>query len=327
MSFDLATGPLLRVAHFGCGPDDPDRLFVAIHHFAVDGLTWPVVLEDSAQAYRQATGDTDVSLPAKTTSFKAWAHQLLELAETAGVVRSADRWLRLPWTEVASLPLDFDADMRANTNASAAVAEVELSVEDTQRLFGGPLRPERVIIAALARSLSSWTGSDTVLMDVLSHGRDAATDGVNLSRTVAFTLSYNPLVLSHPTWEAVPQTLGSVNAQIEELPEGYSFELLRFLSSRQELRRQLTMLPRAELLFNYAGPTDSERPDRLFTRATEATGPAESPRGLREHPVAVRATTTPNLRLTFVYSSELHRRETLEAKAAEVASAIRALLG
>ena len=60
---------------------------------------------------------------------------------------------------------------------------------------------------------------------------------------------------------------------------------------------------------------------------TELTGPEESPRGLRQYPIAIRAILTPDLRLRFVYSTELHRAGTIEARASEVAATIRGLLG
>ena len=93
-SFDLGQGLMLRVAHFGCGPDEPDRLFVTIHHFAVDGLTWAVFWEDLEQAYRQAARGDSVSLPPKTTSIKTWATQLERLVQTPHVADTAAEWLR-----------------------------------------------------------------------------------------------------------------------------------------------------------------------------------------------------------------------------------------
>ncbi len=117
--------------------------------------------------------------------------------------------------------------------------EYDFSPEDTRRLLDAQTRPEHVIITALAHSLSRWTSSRTVLIDVLSHGRDAAFDGVNLSRTVRFTLSYNPLVLSHPAWDRSLGTLDAVTEQIDGGPEGFSFELLRFLASDQDLRDRM----------------------------------------------------------------------------------------
>ena len=47
-SLDLRHGPLLRVTHV-----KPDRLVVVIHHLAVDGVSWRILLEDLESAYRR----------------------------------------------------------------------------------------------------------------------------------------------------------------------------------------------------------------------------------------------------------------------------------
>jgi non-ribosomal peptide synthase protein (TIGR01720 family) len=326
-SFDLGQGLLLRVAHFGCGPGEPDRLFVTIHHFAVDGMSWGVFWEDLEQAYRQVLAGEAVSLPPKTTSFRTWAAQLEQLAHSARVVDTAEGWLRLPWEAVAPLPLDgIEASSRRNTNASADMMALELGPELTRRLLDSRWRPEHVIMTALARTLSTWSASPTVLIDVLSHGRDAVLDGVNLSRTVAFTLSYNPIVLRHPTWVGSPELLDDVTRQIAASPEGFSFDLLRYLAPDEALRGRFMALPRAELLFNYAGLESGREDDELWQAATEPSGPEEAPDGLRQYPIAVRATVAPDLRLAFVYSRELHTAATIEARVAEVEAALRGLL-
>ena len=51
-SLDLAQGPLLRVVLFDLGEDRPARLFLVIHHLAVDGATQlgPVRLEATGYA-------------------------------------------------------------------------------------------------------------------------------------------------------------------------------------------------------------------------------------------------------------------------------------
>jgi amino acid adenylation domain-containing protein len=325
-SFDLGSGSLLRVAHFDRGPSNDDRLFIAIHHFAVDGMTWSVFMEDLEHAYDQAVEGRPVTLPPKTTSIKSWASGLERMAAMPEVTDLSAEWLRLPWHEVARLPTDQESDAAMNTNASVSTVELELGPEETSALLGGRMRPEHVILTAVARALSRWTASRTVLIDVLSHGRDAASDDVNLSRTVGFTLSYNPLVVSHPTWEERPETVEALAGQVERGPQGFTFELLRFKAPDPDLRQRLSELPRADVLFNYAGAFLTFDDGSSWTWAAEPIGPAESPRGLRQYPLAVRALLVPNLRLVFIYSRELHRRETIEAKAAEVVATIRQLL-
>jgi len=50
-SLNLAEGPL-RVA-VGSGDNQPNRLLLVIHHLAVDGVSWRILLEDLQQAYQQ----------------------------------------------------------------------------------------------------------------------------------------------------------------------------------------------------------------------------------------------------------------------------------
>ncbi|PWB29002.1 non-ribosomal peptide synthetase, partial [Pseudomonas sp. SDI] len=68
-SLDLRNGPLLR-AVLNTNADGEQRLLLVIHHLAVDGVSWRILLEDLQTAYRQQP------LPAKTSSVKAWAEQL-----------------------------------------------------------------------------------------------------------------------------------------------------------------------------------------------------------------------------------------------------------
>ena len=324
-SFDLGEGLLLRVAHFDCGPDEPDKLFVTIHHFAVDGMSWSVFWEDLEQAYRQAAAGEPVSLPPKTTAFRTWATELELLAHSSRVTQSVASWLQGPWDRVARLPLDFEASSSANTNASAATVVTELSAADTRRLVESRWRPEHVILAALARMLSTWTSSDTVLIDLLAHGRATALEGVNLSRTVGFILAYHPLLLRPTSWDCL-ELPDAVVARLQDGPEGLSFDLLRYLAPDPAVRDRFAGLPRAELLFNYAGVQEDPDADALLVPIDDPSAPEAAPTGLRQHPIAVRATLTPNLRIAFVYSRELHQAATIEARVAEVMAFMHELL-
>ena len=68
-SLNLQDGPLLRVALVALA-DGTQRLLLVIHHLAVDGVSWRVLLEDLQAAYQGQ------ELPAKTSAFQAWADKL-----------------------------------------------------------------------------------------------------------------------------------------------------------------------------------------------------------------------------------------------------------
>ena len=52
-SFNLTDGPIIRVALFDLGPDEPCRLMITIHHLAIDGVSWRILIEDLQSAYHQ----------------------------------------------------------------------------------------------------------------------------------------------------------------------------------------------------------------------------------------------------------------------------------
>src|SRR5262249_30355438 len=95
-SLDLAHGPLLRVVYFDSGPGQPGRLLLVIHHLAVDGVSWRVLLEDLLTAYQQLQKGRAPQLPPKTTSFRQWATRLVDYARSAEVRREAAFWLARP---------------------------------------------------------------------------------------------------------------------------------------------------------------------------------------------------------------------------------------
>ena len=80
-SLDLANGPLLRALLVSLD-DGTQRLLLAVHHLAVDGVSWRVLLEDLQQAYAQLAAGSAATLPDKTSAYQAWAGHLQAHART-----------------------------------------------------------------------------------------------------------------------------------------------------------------------------------------------------------------------------------------------------
>ena len=74
-SLDLQKGPLLRGVLVN-GPHGKQRLLLAIHHVAVDGVSWRVLLEDLHTLYQQLAAQQPVKLANKTSALRAWATRL-----------------------------------------------------------------------------------------------------------------------------------------------------------------------------------------------------------------------------------------------------------
>ena len=74
-SLNLHEGPLLRALLVEMGAAG-QRLLLVVHHLAVDGVSWRLLLEDLQTAYDQARQAQPVRLPAKSSAYQAWAARL-----------------------------------------------------------------------------------------------------------------------------------------------------------------------------------------------------------------------------------------------------------
>ncbi|WP_460015804.1 condensation domain-containing protein, partial [Mycobacterium avium] len=108
------------------------RLVLIIHHLAVDGVSWRVLLEDLNIAWGQHHNGQPIVLPAGGTSFARWASLLAEHASSPAVVEQADAWRRVAATPPALPPVRPEAD----TYQSAENLAATLDTETTRTLLG-----------------------------------------------------------------------------------------------------------------------------------------------------------------------------------------------
>jgi amino acid adenylation domain-containing protein/non-ribosomal peptide synthase protein (TIGR01720 family) len=331
---DLAKGPLLRVAYFDVGPSRPAQLLILVHHLAVDGVSWRVLLEDLHAAYMQLSRGEPVRLPPKTTSFRYWAERLLEYAQTEPVRQELARWQALAGQETPHLPLDYPAGSGANTEASGRVVRVSLTPEETQALlqevpaaYGTGINDP--LLAALALAVGNWTGAPRLLAALEGHGREDVLGDVNLSRTVGWFTTLYPVTLDLADADGPGEVLKTVKEQLRSVPgRGIGYGLLRYLCQDAEVARAMQALAKPEISFNYLGqfesPSSEPSPFRL---AAEFHRQDRSPRGRRPHRLMVSGmVASGRLQMEWSYSEDLHRRETIERVAGDFVEALRVLI-
>ncbi len=331
-SLSLSEGPLLRVVYFDLGNQEAGRLLIIIHHLAVDGVSWRILLEDLQMAYRQLSHGEAIALPPKTTSFKRWAERLSEYARSETVMAEQFYWLDEIRAQAARLPVDYSGG--ANTEASARSVAVSLTVEETRALLQEA--PEAyhtqindILLTALGQSLREWTGARSLLVDMEGHGREDIFDNADLSRTVGWFTTIYPAFLRLEKAFNPGEVLKSVKEQLRAIPQrGLGYGLLRYLSGDEEIAQALRRLPQAEVSFNYLGQLDQALPaDSLLAPARESSGPVHSPHGLRKHLLDVRGSVARGqLHLVWTYSENAHRRATIERLARSYIEALRGLI-
>ena len=327
-SFDLSSGPLVRVVGFCFEPENVNRLLIVIHHLLTDVVSWRILLEDFVTAYVRLSQGQTVSLPAKTTSWQQWSKRLRALAQSETIKTDLAYWLEQSRKRVTSLPLDFANG--ANTVADADVVSVSLSEAETTGLLQEvpsvyQTQITDALLAALARAVKKWINERTLLVDVESHGRESIADDLDLSRTVGWFTSVFPVVIESSTSD-VAATIKSVKEQLRRVPRnGFSYGLLRYLTT-DGISTEQSLQP--EIGFLYLGQFDQELPASAPIRlAHESSGPAQSPRAQRTHLLDFEARVADGkLQVSITYSHNLHRRETISRLAEGFLEELRALV-
>lgn len=332
-TLNLTDGPLMGVVLFNLG-NSPGRLLIVIHHLAVDGISWRILLEDLSEAYKQLEVGKSIQLPAKTTSFKDWAMRLQNYARSQELHSQLNYWLDSMGFPIAPLPLDYAAVAQDNTVASSRIVSVYLSVEQTRALLQdvpGAYNTQinDVLLTALVRAFTHWTGSHSLLINLEGHGREDLFEDVDLSRTVGWFTSIFPVLLKLEDRNDPGEVLKSVKEQLRRIPNrGIDYGILRYLSPDESDRDQLQAFPQAEVSFNYLGQFDQTQLTTLgWKYAQESSGSIHSPKGQRRHLLTVNGLVVEGrLKLEWQYSEHFHSWATVENLANEYIEALETII-
>ncbi len=337
-SLDISRGPLLRAVYFDAGAKRPGRLLLVIHHLAVDGVSWRVLLEDLQNAYGEHMQTGRVQLPPKTKSFKSWAESLALHARSEAVAGELDYWLERTGGWIPSLPTDHPGGAADNTEAGVAQIGVTLSQEDTEALLTQAnaayhTESQDLLLAALAQVIEQWTGTPTLYVHLEGHGRDEIDEAEDVSRTIGWFTTMYPVRLDLP-WgsaDAPGEALVAVKEQLRAVPRhGRGYGLLRYLGS-DDARDALASQPEPEISFNYLGQFDQvlagSGQEALLGPAPETAGPDRAPENRRSHLIDVTAAVAGHrLGVSWSYNRSLHDEATVQQLAQTYLQALARLI-
>src|SRR5262249_36883660 len=84
--FWRAAGELVQAVWFDAGAQRPGRLLLTIHHLAVDGVSWRILVPELAAAWAAIARGEVPALTARGTSFRRWSQRLELRAQDAACV-------------------------------------------------------------------------------------------------------------------------------------------------------------------------------------------------------------------------------------------------
>ncbi|MBN1481967.1 amino acid adenylation domain-containing protein [candidate division KSB1 bacterium] len=313
---DVMHGPIFRCAYFNMGEGRPDKLFITIHHMAIDGLSWRILLEDIVHAYDTAVNGQEIQLPAKTTSFKQWATKLREHADSLANEVVAP-WLKAP--RPVDLPVDFPGE---DVEASTKSLTVELSVSETfallqevPRIFQTQITD--ILLTALVTAFSAWTGEPELRVALEGHGREDLFEDIDISRTIGWFTTLYPVQLDISGSGTLSEKVQAVKAQLAAVPQnGFYYGLARYLSSDTDITTKLAAIPEPQVAFNYLGQFKHVANDPRFRVSDEQSRDERDPNSRRPFRIFVSGKIVQDqLQMSFLFSDKIYKAETIKALA------------
>ncbi|CCQ58126.1 Long-chain-fatty-acid--CoA ligase [Crocosphaera watsonii WH 0005] len=321
-TLNLGDGPLVRVVWFDLGKGQKSRLLFVIHHLIIDSVSWRIILEDFVTVYQQLLEKKEVKLPQKTTSYQTWANKLLDYSQSENL--DIDLW---SMSREFSLPTD-NAVLNNNQVELEDRLSLTLTVEKTKALqeevgTAYNAKINEIILAALYQSIYQWTDQQLLRIDLEGHGREDIFESVNISRTVGWFTTIFPLELELKSMNSLGDLIKFVKEKYRQLgKQGIKYGVLRYLGSGIDNKTE------SPVKFNYLGEVD-----RITTQgfilgiAEESTGWVRSPQGTRSHLIEIiGAVSKKQLQLTFVYSRQIYRRQTIEKLGQKVVNNLEAFI-
>ncbi|MCP5155944.1 MAG: amino acid adenylation domain-containing protein [Ectothiorhodospiraceae bacterium] len=329
-SLDCARGPVLRAALFRLGEADGDRLLLAVHHLVVDAIAWGFLIEDLRALYE---GRAAPGAASRATPWVHWARRLAAHADSDVVTGALEYWRR--WRDCAVDPLPVDDDQGANSVASTERASLVLDAEETRALLAAArerhgAQPDEMLLAALAAAVRQWSGGRGLAVALEGHGRDAAIEGVDVSRTVGWFTAIYPVFLEPPADGGSGALVAHVRERVGAA-RGHQLDhgLLRYVCSLPEARDTLAALPEPEIVFVYLGQSraDAAGGGAQWQPAPEPSGLQRAPGNARRHLLEIVASIAgERLALTIAFSRNRHRAETMERLVASLRRALHDLV-
>ncbi|HLP47621.1 MAG TPA: condensation domain-containing protein, partial [Candidatus Kapabacteria bacterium] len=313
-SIDLETGPLMKLALFHL--DDGDRLLIVIHHLVIDGISWRILFEDIETLYGQYDRGEKLVLPPKTDSYKRWAEQLTQYANSKNFLKEKSYWQKIASGEVPSIPGDFP--IAENLNKDFTGTSFTLNEKETERLltkaneaFGTEIID--LLLTAFGMAMKKTFDRDRIAITLEGHGREQILADIDISRTVGwFTAEYPVLFdISYP---------GEPGRQVKEIKEtlrripnkGTGFGILKYLTAEAN-KNEIEFKVNPQIIFNYLGQFDADINQKSFFEiAKESPGNSQGPNGKREYILDVSGMTANKcLVMSISYNKTHFNRETM----------------
>jgi amino acid adenylation domain-containing protein/non-ribosomal peptide synthase protein (TIGR01720 family) len=248
-SINIETGPLMKAGLFKT--EEADHLMVCIHHLAVDGISWRIIMEDLEIGFKQYLAGSEIKFSEKTASYKAWGSALKEYSKSDLLKRDIKYW-----KQVAETIKEGMIEKSDTGEEGWGYISVNLEKEETDKLlyqsgkaFGTEIND--LLLSGLGLAVFNLTGQKKLSVNLEGHGREAIHKKIDIDRTVGWFTSIYPVIIE--VSNDVREMIISTKEMLRKVPnKGLGYAVLKYLLEEAFCQEE------AQVTFNYLGSIDAE---------------------------------------------------------------------
>jgi amino acid adenylation domain-containing protein/non-ribosomal peptide synthase protein (TIGR01720 family) len=328
-SLDIGTQDVLRMVWIRTPEAVPhNRLLIAVHHLAIDGVSWRILLEDMEQLLQAVVDKEAVSPEAKTSSYRQWYNRLEQYGKGKRLQEQRRYWQQA-MQQGYRLPVDHDykeqvlvADSRTYTLGLDTVLTRHL-LHDVSKAYNTVIND--ILMAGLASSLTAWSKEQGVVIGLEGHGREDIGGEIDTSRTIGWFTSLYPVLLNTTDCNSEANLIKSIKEQLRSIPDkGLGYGVLKYINKDQALQQPDPWT----LVFNYLGQLDNATSQSQWLgMAAEHAGPSEG----QAYPLRDQVSITGRVQdgvlyFDWVYSGRHYEPATIEKAATDYIGQLSALI-
>ncbi|MEX3625580.1 amino acid adenylation domain-containing protein, partial [Viridibacillus arvi] len=311
-SMDINGGPLVKLGLFKTV--EGDHLLIAIHHLVIDSVSWRIIFEDFGTAYNNILLGENVELPDKTTSFKEWASKQKEYGNSYNLKLEENYWLELGDVNIKELPKDNKVLQRLRKNSVSLTTSLEKDateklLKDVNKVYNTEIND--ILLTALAETISRWSGTDKILVNLESHGREEIIGEADITRTIGWFTSVHPVLLEVNSND-ISYDIKNIKDSLRRIPnKGVGYGILKYLRNDRN-ENILSLNQKVEICFNYLGQFDEDLNDGIFELSDMNSGEVVSVERHSPYPLDISGIIErKKLSLTITYDKDEYNEETI----------------
>lgn len=310
-----------------------DRLLIVVHHLAIDGVSWRILLEDLEVGISCLKAGKPIELGSKSNSYREFYNALTTYGNSRMVEAQLNYWQNIV---NAAEPLQVDKNtlhtpLIEDMAAYAISLDADLTINLLQKVNQAyQTEINDILIIALSKTIGTWTGKKDVIFALEGHGRELIGDNyIDTSRTIGWFTNLYPIKISITENNSIEEEIKLIKEQLRTVPDkGMAYGYLRYLHPLKGVRDSLSRDGLYDIVFNYLGQLDNAIIDHeWFAGATEFKGSGMNEKNYSGHKLAITGAISGGaLKMTWSYSKSNYNKETIVTLAEQYKKTITELI-